>query len=79
MHFCRDRDQIRMAIEKNDFLNKVISNKYIMDAIIDAMHEKEVRAKEAIIKQGDKGTHMYISMKGRYQIIIKGMLKIIKV
>lgn len=53
-------------------MNKVIKKQVIMDAIINAMYDKDIRAKETIIKQGDKGSHMYISAKGRYQIIIKG-------
>ncbi|XP_018569633.1 cGMP-dependent protein kinase, isozyme 1 isoform X3 [Anoplophora glabripennis] len=65
-----DEDLIREAIERNDFLNKIISGKRL-DDVINAMYNKEISAKDTVIKQGEKGSHMYISAKGTYQILIK--------
>ncbi|XP_056631685.1 cGMP-dependent protein kinase, isozyme 1-like [Diorhabda sublineata] len=68
-----DAELIRKAIEKNEFLYKIISKEHL-DEVISAMYNREVSAKETIIKQGDKGKHMYISASGTFQIIIKGKL-----
>lgn len=43
-----------------------------MDDIVAAMYNKEIAPKETVIKQGDKGSHMYVSARGKYQILIKG-------
>nr|XP_023020015.1 cGMP-dependent protein kinase, isozyme 1-like [Leptinotarsa decemlineata] len=66
-----DERLIRTAIENNEFLNKIISEQRIID-VIAAMYIRKVSSKEILIKQGDKGSHMYVSAKGKYQTIIKG-------
>ncbi|XP_050514550.1 cGMP-dependent protein kinase 1-like [Diabrotica virgifera virgifera] len=66
-----DEEIIRNAIKSNDFLHKIISEEQLKD-VIAAMYNKEISAKEVIIKQGDKGQHMYISAKGNYQVIVNG-------
>ncbi|XP_030748985.1 cGMP-dependent protein kinase 1-like isoform X3 [Sitophilus oryzae] len=68
-----DQDKIRQAIEKNDFVSKVISGKPLTD-IINAMQVKRVSAKQKIIKQGDKGSEMYVSKEGKFRIKVKGKL-----
>ncbi|CAH1183529.1 unnamed protein product [Phaedon cochleariae] len=66
-----DKKLIKTAIEQNEFINQIISEK-VVDDVIGAMYNREVSANETIIKQGDKGSHMYISAKGKFQIIVKG-------
>lgn len=51
-------------------MNKIISGKRL-NKVVNAMYIKEIPPKETIIKQGEKGSHMYISSKGRFQILIK--------
>ncbi|KAJ8920701.1 hypothetical protein NQ315_004840 [Exocentrus adspersus] len=65
-----DEVLIKTAIQQNDFLSKIISGKRLED-VVNAMYSREISAKESIIKQGDKGSHMYISAKGRYQVLVK--------
>ncbi|CAG9854017.1 unnamed protein product [Phyllotreta striolata] len=66
-----DEDTIRRAIRSNDFLNQIITDEKLNEVII-SMYNKEISAKEVIIKQGDKGSHMYVSAKGTFQIIVNG-------
>ncbi|KAJ8920821.1 hypothetical protein NQ315_015611 [Exocentrus adspersus] len=62
-----DKTLIKTAIQQNDFLNKIISGKRL-DDVVNAMYSKEIPAKEPVIKQGEKGSHMYISARGRFQV-----------
>ncbi|CAG9826209.1 unnamed protein product [Diabrotica balteata] len=66
-----DEELIRNAIKSNDFLHKIISGEQLND-VIAAMYNKEISAKEVIIKQGDKGQHMYVSAKGNYKVVVNG-------
>lgn len=36
------------------------------------MYDKEIPSKHIIVKQGDKGSHMYVSAKGTFHIIVDG-------
>ncbi|KAG5888245.1 hypothetical protein JTB14_027927 [Gonioctena quinquepunctata] len=66
-----DERLIRAAIEKNDFLSKIITKKR-MDDVVAAMYNKEIAPRDVLIRQGDKGSHMYVSAMGKFQTIIKG-------
>nr|AHY22509.1 cGMP-dependent protein kinase [Dastarcus helophoroides] len=66
-----DEDVIKMAIKNNEFLNKLLTGKRLQD-VVDAMYNKEVNRDETIIQQGDIGKHMYVSAKGKYDVIIDG-------
>ncbi|KAL1513191.1 hypothetical protein ABEB36_002633 [Hypothenemus hampei] len=66
-----EEENIKKAIEKNDFLMKILSGKRFQD-IINAMQLKTIPAKKTLIKQGDKGSQMFISKEGKYKILIKG-------
>ncbi|XP_076253749.1 cGMP-dependent protein kinase 1-like isoform X2 [Rhynchophorus ferrugineus] len=66
-----DQNKIKQAIQNNEFLSKVISGKCLND-IINAMQVRKVQAKQKIIKQDDKGSEMYVSMRGKFRILKKG-------
>ncbi|CAH1992447.1 unnamed protein product [Acanthoscelides obtectus] len=68
-----DEQLIRDAIGRNDFLSKIISGTRL-DDVVPAFYMKEVSAKETVIKQGNEGYHMYISISGKYQIIVNGKI-----
>ncbi|CAH1183530.1 unnamed protein product [Phaedon cochleariae] len=64
-----DEQSIRTAIETNDFIKKIVS-KDVIEEVVSAMYDKEVSAEEIVIRQGDNGSHIYVSAKGRYQTIV---------
>ncbi|XP_060517416.1 cGMP-dependent protein kinase 1-like [Cylas formicarius] len=66
-----DEQKIKSAIEKNDFLGKILSGKRLED-VINAMSLREVSAKQKLIKQGEKGSEMYVSKEGKYRVMVKG-------
>lgn len=45
-----------------------------LEDIIDAMYSKKTQPKEVIIKEGDTGSHMYVSAEGSYEVIVKGKI-----
>ncbi|RZC31946.1 cGMP-dependent protein kinase 1-like, partial [Asbolus verrucosus] len=67
----RDDKLIREAIEKNDFLNKLFKGNLLKE-VVDAMYNREIKNKEVIIKEGETGSHMYVSAQGRYEVSVKG-------
>lgn len=60
---------IRAALTKNSFLCNLLEGNRLQ-AVIDAMHSKGVEPGEVIIQQGSVGSHMYVSCRGSYEIII---------
>lgn len=38
------------------------------------MYPKEVRSREIIIKEGETGSHMYVSATGTYEVLVKGQV-----
>lgn len=36
------------------------------------MYNREIKTKEIIIKEGDQGSHMFVSAKGRFEVSVKG-------
>ncbi|XP_066143168.1 cGMP-dependent protein kinase 1-like [Euwallacea fornicatus] len=65
-----DEEEIKSAIQKNEFLTKILSGKRLQD-IVNAMQLRPVPAKKNLIKQGDKGSEMYISKEGSYSVLVK--------
>lgn len=58
-----------MALTKNNFLRNLLEGSRLQ-AVVDAMYSKGVEAGEVIIQQGNVGSHMYVSGRGSYEIII---------
>ncbi|XP_045470387.1 cGMP-dependent protein kinase, isozyme 1-like [Harmonia axyridis] len=63
----KDKEQIKYAIENDDFLAKVIVGKRLQK-VIDAMYVSEVKEKEKIIREGRQGKHLYIVASGKFQV-----------
>ncbi|XP_044752259.1 cGMP-dependent protein kinase, isozyme 1-like [Coccinella septempunctata] len=63
----RDKEQIKYAIENDDFLSKVIVGKRLQK-VIDAMYVREIKQKEKIIKEGQQGKHLYIIASGKFEV-----------
>lgn len=43
-----------------------------MKDIIDSMYNREISANEVVIEEGEKGSHMYVSAQGRFEVTVKG-------
>ncbi|KAJ3633204.1 hypothetical protein MTP99_010169 [Tenebrio molitor] len=69
--FYRDEKLIREAIERSDFLNKILKGNLLKE-VVGAMYSREIKQKQVIIKEGEKGSHMYVSAQGRYEVSVKG-------
>ncbi|EFA04087.1 cGMP-dependent protein kinase, isozyme 1-like Protein [Tribolium castaneum] len=69
--FFRDEKLIREAIERSDFLNKILKGDLLKE-VVDAMYPREIKSSEVIIKEGEKGAHMYVSAGGQYEVSVKG-------
>jgi cGMP-dependent protein kinase len=68
---AEDGKLISEAIERNDFFNKIIKGSLLKE-VVDAMYSREVKVKEVLIKEGEKGSHMFVSAAGRFEVSVKG-------
>lgn len=59
--FYREEEQIKKAIEKNEFLTKILSSERLKE-IIQAMQPRRVSAKKTLIKQGIISMHASLSL-----------------
>lgn len=50
----------------------MLEHKRTLQAITDAMYPKNVSTKEVIIREGDVGSHMYVSAYGSYEVLVQG-------
>ncbi|CAG9854016.1 unnamed protein product [Phyllotreta striolata] len=62
-----DENLIKGAIERNDFLSRVITGDILKD-VIAAMYKSDIKANDVIIKEGNTGSHMYVSIRGTFEI-----------
>lgn len=58
---------IKSAIVNNEFTSKIISGHILDDAVL-VMYKRKVKAGEVIIREGKKGTHMFVSNSGTFEI-----------
>ncbi|XP_072377005.1 cGMP-dependent protein kinase, isozyme 1-like [Diabrotica undecimpunctata] len=65
-----EENQIRAALEQNEFLSNVLKNDRYQ-RFIDCMYNEKVPLGEELIKEGDFGAHVYISRTGTYEILIQ--------
>jgi len=66
----RSKQLIREAIMENDFLKNLPSGQ--VREIVDYMEKKKVVAGAYVIKEGDQGSHLYVSAEGDYEVIKDG-------
>ncbi|XP_057671725.1 cGMP-dependent protein kinase, isozyme 1-like [Diorhabda carinulata] len=62
-----EENQIKTAIRNNEFTSKIISG-HILDDAVSAMYKRKVKAGEIIIREGKKGTHMFVSNSGTFEV-----------
>nr|CAI5836573.1 unnamed protein product [Callosobruchus analis] len=68
-----EKDDIKLPTHPKS-TDKIISGTRL-DDVVPAFYMREVSAKDTIIKQGDEGRHMYISISGKFQIIVNGKIE----
>nr|XP_023020005.1 cGMP-dependent protein kinase, isozyme 1-like [Leptinotarsa decemlineata] len=64
-----EEDLIRKAIEENEFLSSILSEKRLQK-IVECMKVEKVSEGQMIIKEGVVGSDLYISVSGSYQVIV---------
>lgn len=65
-----EKDQIRTAIEQNEFLRHVLSDNRTQDTFINCLYKEDVKKDEILIEKGQPGSHLYISLLGTYRVMI---------
>merc|ERR1719431_1988887 len=66
----RSRTVIKEAVMENDFL-KNLSQGQVRE-LVDAMQEKIVPKGVYVIREGEQGSHLYVSAEGEYEVIKDG-------
>jgi len=66
----RSKTLIKEAIMENDFL-KNLSPSHVRE-LVESMHEKKVAKGSYVIREGESGSHLYVSAEGEYDVIKDG-------
>uniref|UniRef100_A0A1A9WKE2 cGMP-dependent protein kinase n=1 Tax=Glossina brevipalpis TaxID=37001 RepID=A0A1A9WKE2_9MUSC len=67
------RNLIRLAIEKNDFLNNYM-DKERKEMVIDAMELIHITKNSFIINENEEGSEIYVSEEGQFDVIKNGQI-----
>lgn len=73
LFYRRSIEQIRRAIAANDFLNNMM-DKERLQAVIDAMKPTDYKKGSFIIREGDSGSHLYVSAYGQFEVLKAGQV-----
>lgn len=71
MSIFREQNLIRTALQTNDFLFHILQEKRLQH-FIDCMYQQQIKEGEILIKEGETGSHLYISNKGKFEVSIQG-------
>ncbi|KAL6418039.1 hypothetical protein ACFW04_012386 [Cataglyphis niger] len=63
---ARSARQIKRAILENEFLGNLEENQ--VEALVSAMYPKQIPANTLVIREGDIGSHLYVSAEGEFEI-----------
>lgn len=63
---ARSARQIKRAILENEFLGNLEENQ--VEALVSAMYPKQIPANTLVIREGDMGSHLYVSAEGDFDI-----------
>jgi len=66
----RSKQLIREAIMENDFLKHLAPSQ--VREIVDYMEKKKIAAGAFVIREGDSGSHLYVSSEGEFEVIKDG-------
>lgn len=71
--YASTRNLIRLAIEKNDFLNNYM-DKERKEMVIDAMELRHIKKNSFIINENEEGSEIYVSEEGQFDVIKSGQI-----
>ncbi|EFN77617.1 cGMP-dependent protein kinase 1 isoform X1 [Harpegnathos saltator] len=63
---ARSARQIKRAILENEFLGNLEENQ--VEALVSAMYPKQIPISTLVIREGDIGSHLYVSAEGEFDI-----------
>ncbi|KAJ8725588.1 hypothetical protein PYW08_003771 [Mythimna loreyi] len=66
-------DQIRKAVMANDFLRNLMDN-VRLEAVVEAMSRHEFPAGSLIIREGESGSHLFVSANGQFEVLKGGQV-----
>ncbi|CAL7947696.1 unnamed protein product [Xylocopa violacea] len=63
---AKSKRQIMRAILENEFLGNL--EEYQVEALVSAMYPKQIPPSTLVIREGDMGSHLYVSAEGEFDI-----------
>lgn len=67
----RSEEQIRQAVKDNEFLTNLMYDERLT-AVLEAMSPQEFPAGSFIIREGETGSHLFVSAYGQFEVIQSG-------
>ncbi|XP_021181335.3 cGMP-dependent protein kinase, isozyme 1 [Helicoverpa armigera] len=69
----KSAEQIRKAVMANDFLRNLMDDERLA-AVVEAMSRQEFPAGSLIIREGESGSHLFVSANGRFEVLKGGQV-----
>lgn len=69
----RSAEQIRKAIMMNDFLRNLMDDERL-NAVVGAMMTQDFEAGSLIIREGESGSHLFVSASGQFEALKSGQV-----
>ncbi|XP_045491753.1 cGMP-dependent protein kinase, isozyme 1-like [Colias croceus] len=66
-------EQIKKAIMANDFLKNIMDEERL-EAVVEAMNPQEFPAGSLMIREGESGSHLYVSAYGQFEVLKGGQV-----
>lgn len=69
----RSAEQIKKAVMANDFLRNLMDEGRLA-AVVEAMNPQEFPAGSLIIREGESGSHLFVSASGQFEALKGGQV-----
>ncbi|CAG9585544.1 unnamed protein product [Danaus chrysippus] len=69
----KSAEQIKKAIMANDFLKNIMDEDRLT-AVVEAMNSQEYPAGSLMIREGESGSHLFVSAYGRFEVLKGGQV-----
>lgn len=66
-------EQIKKAVMANDFLRNLMDDDRLK-AVVEAMSSQEYPAGSLIIREGESGSHLFVSAHGQFEVLKGGQV-----
>ncbi|XP_049867696.1 cGMP-dependent protein kinase, isozyme 1-like [Pectinophora gossypiella] len=66
-------EQIRKAVMANDFLKNLMDDERLK-AVVEAMGPQEYKAGSLIVREGESGSHLFVSAYGQFEVLKSGQV-----